>query len=80
MTTENQNHNDASGNDSINRAAQAAHETVDKMASAAESARESTSKVYTIWEQRLRDCTKDRPFQSLFCAIGVGIVLGRLIK
>jgi len=80
MSVENLNPNGPTGGDTINKATQAAHETVDKMAAAASSAQDRTAKAYTSFEQSLRDCTKDRPIQSLLWAIGIGFVLGRLIR
>ena len=80
MSEQGFNPNAAASGDGINKAAQTAHQTIDKVAAAAESARESTNKAYANFEQSLRDCTKDRPIQSLLWAVGIGFVLGRLIR
>lgn len=80
MSEQNFNQNAAAGSDGINKAAQTAHQTIDKMAAAADSARESTSRAYSSFEESLRDCTKDRPIQSLLWAAGIGFVLGRLMR
>lgn len=80
MSEQGFNPNAAAGSDSINKAAQTAHQTIDKAAAAADAARESTTKAYANFEQSLRECTKDHPIQSLLWAVGIGFVLGRLIR
>ena len=74
------NSNPPSGNDAINKATQTAHETVDKIAAAADSAQEQTAKAYANFEQGLIDCTKDKPIRSLLWAVGIGFVLGRIMR
>jgi len=77
-----QSYNPGAGNssDGINKAAQTAHETIDRVAVAADAARDSTSKAYVNLEESLRSYTRERPISSLLWALGIGFVLGRLVR
>jgi len=80
MNAEKFDSNASSSSDTINKAAQVGHEAVDKVAAAASSTQERAAKTYTSLEQSLRECTEDYPIRSLLWAVGIGFILGRLIR